>query len=155
MDATRIRIHNPARAGLGTFGRAGRAVVSKAGHMVPKDASWERGCNGHAAAFRPSTQAGWTRCVCARALAHRTELGRPSKEKPISPLSRPDGLREEVGTMTCPSRCFLEDILPWPFHLPNPWAKNIPTVAEVVFTGENATPESSCIPKWQGAAWIV
>lgn len=29
----------------------------------------------------------------------------------MSPLSHPDGLREEVGTMTCPSRCFLEDML--------------------------------------------
>lgn len=60
--------------GLGTFGRAGKAVVSKAEHMAPKDASWERGCNGRAAAFRPSTQAGWTRCVCARALARNPLL---------------------------------------------------------------------------------
>lgn len=150
MDATQFRTHNPGRAGLGTCGRAGRAVVSRAGHMVPKDASWERGCNGCAA---PST-AGQLDCVCARVLSDGTELGRPSKKNPMS--SVPPGRAEGRGWHhDLPKSMFPGRHLALAFPPPQPVGEDIPTVAEVVFTGENATPESSCIPKWQGAAWIV
>lgn len=55
-------------------------------------------------------QVSWTVSVLGFCLMGLNWAAHPRKTQ--CPLSRPDGLREEVGTMTCPSRCFLEDILP-------------------------------------------